>query len=269
MNQSPTMQAAARSLAALATKKHNTHVNAHTRTIAKALEDSCTEIGYSHAAFHLDVSDTCTNPSYIIRNILLKNIGSTLVIEKAGRLVDDVILKPIAILDIAYRELQACKDMKMDYAEQRRYHRTLQYMHTIFTRAYKHMSEEQIYILNKYMDKLEEAIQTHLDILHNQLFEALRRDFVDDETRKSEANICAIHLLVDIPRMYLLQKFGTRIKELDNVSTNVHKLMNYYAKIDEGVTGDVDLNRRGQNLELACKAFHNKLLYSELVTDDK
>lgn len=235
------------------------------KNFAKGLTQSMykAEYGYTNAPVHSNVSKDVLNYTYIIRQILLKNINPAASIEKSSEHTDDHILRPIALLDVAYRDLQNCKKWPMSDGEQRRYHRTMSYMHAIFTRMYKHMSDDQIYMLNEAMEKMEEKIQKDYTILKIKCSEALRSAFDNNAYREYVSTLCIILVCVDLPRKYMYEFFHARIEDLERVSKNVQLMMRYYATIDSKTTADIDLNR-SEMIAMSLRAFQNKFFKVEM-----
>lgn len=219
---------------------------------------------FTGAKLDNDVSSTCTNYSYIIRKILLKNINEHSKIVRSGATTDDFILRPIALLDVAMRDLQECESWPLDETERRRYERTMQCMHAIWKRMYTNMGEEQIYLLSEAMEKMEVGIANDYQILKVQISEGLRSGFQSDENRMYCAHLCIAHVCVDLPMKYLLKEFNSRIKELEAVSKNVCLMMRYFATIDGGTEADIDLNHDTMICN-ALRAFQNKFYALRLI----
>lgn len=220
---------------------------------------------YTDSQAHVKARPTCTNVSYVIREILLHNINEHAVIEKQSQNTDDYILRPVALFDIAYRDLQECSSWPMDEAERMRYKRTMESCTKIFNRFYRGMSDEQIYMLNEAMEKMENAIKKDYDIMYIQIQEALRAGFANDQLRNYAAKLCVVHVCVDLPMKYMNACLGgTRIRDLEVVSKNVNLMMRYYASTDPSVDGDIDLNR-SEMIVMALKAFQNKFFFVKMV----
>lgn len=220
---------------------------------------------YSIAQAHVDTRPNVTNLSYVIRNILLRNIDEHLIIENYSNRTDDYILRPIALFDVAYSDLQDCASWPMNKAERDRYDRTMKCCSKIFNRFYRGMSQEQIYLLNVEMEKLGTAIKHDYDILYYKILEALSVGFANDQMRQYTAKLCVIHVCVDLPMKYFYNCLGkARIRELEHVSNNVNSMMVYYATNDEGVEGDINLNH-SEKIRMALKAFQNKYLFTKMV----
>lgn len=214
---------------------------------------------------HVDAKPNVMNLTYIIRNILLPNINESCFFEKQSDSTDDYILRPVALFDIAYRDLQECERWPMDNIERKRYARTKEYCAKIFNRFYRGMSNDQIYMLNNEMEKMEQAIKHDYDILYIQVLDALRAGFADEKMRLYTAKLCVIHVCVDLPMKYLdVCLGGSRIRELDFVSHNVNLMMRYYATNDQGVEGDINLNH-SNILGMAMKAFQNRFFMTKMV----
>lgn len=223
------------------------------------------DVRYTHAPLQQQVPDTCESQQFIIRNILLKNINSQADVcyQNAKDDLDDNILRPVALLDIAYRDLQECKDWPLSYTEKRRYHRTMEYMHNIWKRLYRHMGEGQIYQLTEAMEKMENNIQKDYQILQIQILEGLRSVFYDDDNRTYVAKLCVLQALVDIPRKYMESNMKAKIEDLERVSANVIAMKRYFSERDK-CKSIVNLNNI-QMISLAAKAFANRFKKIKMV----
>lgn len=214
---------------------------------------------------HVNSKPNVSNLTYVIRNILLKNINEHAIIYNQSDRTDDYILRPLALFDMAYSDLQDCASWPMNKIERKRYERTLDYCSKIFKRFYRGMSDEQIYLLNVAMEKLEAAIKHDYEILYYKIHEALGAGFADEQMRTYTARLCVVHVCVDLPMKYLHNCMGkARIWELEQVSGNVNRMMAYYATNDDGVEGDINLNH-SEKIRMALKAFQNKYLFTKMV----
>lgn len=221
---------------------------------------------YSKAPKNATFSKTCTNYSYIIRNILLRNMNDKCYVEKSGNRTDDYILRPVALLDIALRDLQQCESWNMTEDVRKLYRLIMMDMHDLFRRFYRHMGEEQIYMLSEAMEKMEKGIQHDYDVLKFQVRQAMTEFFNNDENLTYESILCVIHVCLDLPRLYMQKEFEARFEELENASQNVNILMHYYATMDDGTEADIDLNRC-EMVAASMKAFSNRFYFMKMVED--
>ena len=99
----------------------------------------------------------------LITGKLLHNVNPIAKITKEGDRSADWYLRPIALFDIMYRDLQELNgNLPITDAEARRWVRTMNYCSQFMRSLYVGMSLDEIYELNEAMEKMETAIARHI-----------------------------------------------------------------------------------------------------------
>lgn len=204
----------------------------------------------------------------LITGKLLHNINKNAVITKEGDRSADWLLRPIALFDILYGDLQELNgNLPLSPVEARRYIRTMNYCSTFIRSLYIGMSMDEIYELNEAMEKMETAIARHIPPLKMATRNALCNEVSDQQMLDHMCAMYCMYIYADLCNNEIRSHYKVNCKETKFIMDNVKTLLLFTGRLARAM----DTNARpitqafkdkivqlcSPNIEAGIKAFVN------------
>jgi len=140
--------------------------------------------------------------------------------------ITESVLQPFCLLDIAYNELSQIDKKCFRFDLKSEYKLLLEDWHMIFGREgvlYSGMTEQEIVMLNDYMDKIGEQAQVEIDAIYFMLEHHLM------DMRPESRKVCAKLLLCEAVVLFsyyaIVKNFSRYVNRLKSISERCHELM--------------------------------------------